>query len=294
VPIAVALLLFAAPASDYAGAAACQKCHLKEFEAQSASAHARSLARATPPQRGDWAFGAGGQAITFVTRIDSEHYREEAQSWYRRLNGYALTPGATGAAGTRYRIFDPSGNILRCFACHSTGPLTLAAGDAIAPHELGVRCEACHGPAAAHARAPARVHPQNPGRLAADNLNDFCGACHRMPLGATETADLQDAWNVRHQPPLLAASACFRQSKGRLSCLNCHSPHAPLERNLEAYDAACKTCHATPRHTRSVARQACAACHMPVVKPRPYLAFANHRIAVYSASDPLSPVNAGR
>ena len=293
-PIVLALFLAAAPASEYAGAAACRPCHPAQFEGQSAGAHARALARSAGSQPGDWAFGAGSQAITFVTRIDAEHYREEGQSWYRALHGLARTPGARSPAGTVYRLFDPSGDMLRCFACHSTGPLTLAADDAVVPHELGVRCEACHGPAAAHARAPERMHPQNPGRLDAGGLSDFCGGCHRMPLGPAETTDFQNAWNVRHQPPLLAASACFRRSKGRLSCLTCHSPHAPLERKLAAYDAACKTCHASPKHARPVAGKACAACHMPEVAPQPHLAFANHRIAIYAASDPLTPVSAGR
>jgi hypothetical protein len=287
--IVLPFLLAAATVSDYAGAAACEKCHAAEFKAQSASAHAQALARAKPPQPGDWAFGAGDQAITFVTRIDSEHYREEAQSWYRKLNGFAPTPGAKTATGTRYRIFDPSAEILRCFSCHSTGPISLAADDAIVPHELGVRCEVCHGPAAAHVRAPAQVRPGNPNRLAADRLNDFCGGCHRMPLGAAETVDFRDPWNVRHQPPTLAASACFRKSKGRLSCLTCHSPHATLERKLASYDAACRSCHAAPAHTKTIAGRACVECHMPEVKPRLNLAFSNHRIAIYSASDALTP-----
>jgi hypothetical protein len=284
-------LLAAVSASDYAGAETCAKCHPSEFKTQSASAHAGALARSTPPQSGEWAFGAGGQAITFVSRVDPEHYREEGKSWYRKLNGYAPTPGAVTAAGTTYRLFDPSGAILRCFSCHSTGPLTLAADDAILPHELGVRCEACHGPAAAHARSPAEFHPDNPGRLTAERLNDFCGACHRMPLGTNETIDFRDAWNVRHQPPTLAASKCFRQSEGKLSCLTCHSPHAPLERILAAYDVACKACHPGPSHTRPVAARPCAQCHMPQVQPRPGLSFANHRIAVYSTSNPLLPVS---
>ena len=293
--MAIPLPLFFAvvSASDYAGAPACGKCHPAEFAQQSKSAHAHSIARSKPPQPGDWAFGAGEQAITFVTREDAGHYLEEGRSWYKRLNGYALTPGASSTAGTRYRLFDPEAGILRCFSCHSTGPLSLAADEAIVPHELGVRCEACHGAGAAHARDPAKAHPANPGRLGAVQLNALCGNCHRMPAGLQETPDLRNPWNARHQPLLLAASACFQRSQGRLTCLTCHSPHAPLEHSLASYNAACARCHAAPRHTRPVAGRACASCHMPAVKPQANLEFANHRIAIYAAGDPLSPV-AGR
>ena len=287
-------LLIAASPADYAGAEACAKCHPAQFKLQSASGHARALAHSTPPQPGEWAFGSGEQAITFVSRPDPQHYREEGKTWYRKLNGYALTPGAVTPAGTTYRIFDPSGAILRCFSCHSTGPPSLAADDSILPHELGVRCETCHGPAVAHARSPQQFHPDNPRRLNAGQLNDFCGACHRMPLGATEIIDFRDAWNVRHQPPSLAASACFRHSQGRLSCLTCHSPHAPLERKLAAYDATCKGCHPSAKHTSPIASRPCAGCHMPQVQPKPGLSFANHRIAIYATSDPLLAVDRER
>lgn len=278
--------------SGYAGAESCRKCHAAEFAAQSSSGHAHALAHAQPPQPGDWAFGAGLQAITFVRRLDSEYYLEEGESWYRALGGYARTPGHTSSSGVRDRIFDPSAALLRCFACHSTGPLRVSADQRIEPSELGVRCEVCHGPAAAHAREPARFHPQNPGKLTADELNRFCGDCHRMPAAAGEAPNLRDPWNARHQPLLLAASACFQKSKGRLSCLSCHSPHAPLEHKLAAYDAACGRCHAHPLHKLAIAGRACVACHMPAVEAQPHLIFANHRIAVYSPADPMSPIAA--
>jgi len=288
------LLLLVVAASEYAGAAACRNCHPAEFAAQSASAHAGALARAKPTAPGEWAFGAGAQAITFISRLNSETYIEHGESWYRKSNGFGRTPGHAGNGGVRYRTFDPGAAILRCFGCHSTGPLSLSADESIVPLELGVRCEVCHGPSAAHVRDPARVHPKNPGKLSADQLNEFCGACHRMPAAAGDAPDLRAPWNARHQPLLLSASACFQSSQGKLSCLTCHSPHAPLETKLETYNSACGNCHTAPKHTRPIAGRACAECHMPAVRPHVNLVFANHRIAIYALADPLSPVRVRR
>lgn len=290
----VGLLLAASGAlcagTRYAGAEACRPCHPAEYAAQSASAHARSLAPSHAPQPGEWAFGAGSQAITFVRHRDPDTYLELGQSWYSKLNGFAATPGHPKGEDTPYRTFDPSAGIMRCFACHSTGPLRLADGQTIVPHEPGVRCEACHSAAGEHALDPARNSCENPGRYTADAINELCGECHRMPAGATETTDLRDPWNARHQPLMLAASACYRSSNGKLSCLTCHSPHAKVDRNPASYDVRCKTCHAAVKHAGTVAGKSCAECHMPAVRPQPHLEFANHRIAVYAASDPLTPV----
>ena len=182
----------------------------------------------------------------------------------------ALTPGHHNTAGVRYRIFDPSAAILRCFSCHSTGPISVAPADeSIVPLEPGVRCEVCHGPSAGHARDPRAVHPRNPSRLSASELNDLCGACHRMPSPAGGATDLRNPWNARHQPLMLAVSSCFRKSDGRLNCFTCHAPHAPLEQKLAAYDRACAKCHSSPRHTRPTEGRPCAGCHMPAVRPLP-------------------------
>jgi hypothetical protein len=283
-------------ASDggYTGAEACGQCHAEEFAGQSRSGHARALATSRSDQPGDWAFGAGLQAITFVSRVDRDTYREHGATWFRASGGFGITPGHKNLAGVAFRLFDAEARILRCFGCHSTGPLALGREDRVAPHEPGVRCEVCHGPGAAHAADPARNQVNNPARLTGAQVNRLCAACHHNDLGTeAENQDLRDPRNARNQPLLLAASSCFRASQGRLTCFTCHAPHDELAQKPEAYDRSCRRCHLAPRHTANVSGQACAGCHMPAVPQGP-LAFPNHRIATYGSGNPWTPVSARR
>ena len=154
--------------STYIGADKCAPCHAAEFAAQSKTGHARALRRSTATEPGDWAFGSGAQATTFVSRVDREMYREHGETWYRATNGFGFTPGHRNAAGVLFRLFDPDARILRCFGCHSTGPLGLGAEQDVTPHELGVGCESCHGAGSAHAADPGanpRAIPRSCRRL---------------------------------------------------------------------------------------------------------------------------------
>jgi hypothetical protein len=223
-----------------------------------------------------------------VSRLDDDHYIEHGLTYYTASKSMGVTPGHRGAGGERYRTFDPEAAILRCFQCHSTGSLRLGDGFRIEPLEAGVQCEACHGPGEAHASKRQAI--RNPRRLAAAALNDLCGACHRMPAAAGSDTDWSNPWNARHQPLYLNQSACFRASKGALSCLTCHAAHQPAARADAEYDARCASCHATPRHKTAIARRSCVSCHMPAVKPRPELRFANHWIGIYAAGSPLKPI----
>ena len=192
---------------QYAGSAACRPCHPAQFAAQSKTAHARALATAPKDAPGQWAFGSGEQAITYVSQVDPEWYIEHGLSFYSKTKSMALTPGHTNSEGVRYRTFDPAANILHCFQCHSTGPLSIGEGGKIQPSEPGVRCESCHGPGAAHIQANgASTAIQNPKRLSADELNELCGSCHRRPLSVVEDTDWTSPWNIRHQPVYLSQS----------------------------------------------------------------------------------------
>jgi len=253
-------------------------------------ASSRDPAPSRDRQGADWAFGAGDQAITYVSQLDSDHYVEHGLTWYASTKSLALTPGHTTPDGVRYRTFDPSAAILRCFQCHSTGPPKLGARYQIEPSEPGVRCESCHGPGQAHIQANgARDAIFNPRRLTAAGLNDFCGACHRKPPAAGGDTDWTNPWNTRHQPLYLSQSACFLQSNGKLSCLTCHLPHEPLARDAAAYGKRCAGCHPSVRHRTAVSGRACTGCHMPRVTARPELVFTNHWIGVYAKGGYLRP-----
>jgi hypothetical protein len=108
----------------------------------------------------DWAFGAGQQAVTFVSRLDEEWYLEHYFSYYSAIRSLAPSPGHEGyrsfsvrlASGVAYKSVDNVSGIVKCFECHSTGPPRIEKNREIQPAEPGVRCEACHGAGSMHIR----------------------------------------------------------------------------------------------------------------------------------------------
>ena len=277
------ILLCASPAAaEHTGSAACRACHLAQFEAQSKTAHARALRN-----EGDiWRFGSGLQAVTPVSRLGTESYKEHGLTLYTRSKREGITPGHKNPAGVLYKVFDPGAQIFRCFQCHSTGPLSFTPAAGIEPFEPGVRCESCHGPGGDHVRSPSKTNIQQPKILNGTGMNNLCGNCHRQPPTTGEDTDWSDPWNARHQPLSFSQSACFRKSGGRLTCTTCHDPHGAKPVRQDA----CTGCHANPRHLQPVAKsQTCANCHMPLVKPSTGLQFANHWIGVYNRGSALLP-----
>jgi hypothetical protein len=339
-------------APEYTGSAVCASCHTRQAAGHRMTGHARSLSRAAahpladrflaapPPRRApgyrfafrvedglrvraadgrdvmdipvEWAFGAGHQAVTFVTRVSPEWYLEHAFSYYPPIAAWALTPGQgelrpqriQDAMGFLYKTLDEAAGIRGCFECHSTGPVQVLEGDELAPLETGVQCEACHGPGRAHVAAAAQTGREaaarrtigNPGRLAAREQLRFCGACHRPPAVPETRIDWDYAWNVRHQPVYLAESRCFTESGGRLTCLTCHPSHQPMDDGTAGTrsNTVCRSCHRAEANPPASACGAvgsanCVDCHMPLVSPQSPLRFANHWIGVYGDGAKLKP-----
>ncbi|MCU1330468.1 MAG: Tetratricopeptide 4 [Bryobacterales bacterium] len=292
-------MLAHAASAQYVGSQACQPCHADKAASQAKSAHAHALKVAAPGAQGYWAFGAGQKATTWVTQKDEESVIEHALTYYSATKTMGLTPGHAHQSDDVYRTFDPVGTALRCFRCHSTGPVSLAAGYKIQPGELGVRCEGCHGPGAAHVQAGGGKGGgiQNPAQLNPNQMNQLCGACHRQATSLDDDTDWNNPWNLRHQPSYLHRAACFRNSpetsKQPLSCVTCHDPHSPIQKAASYYDAKCSACHPRITHkaTTSLTGRSCTACHMPQVAVSKNLAFTNHWIGIYEQPGPkLAPV----
>jgi hypothetical protein len=211
-------------------------------------------------------------------------------------------------------VVGPS-DVLKCFHCHTTitsrqdrKRLDLAG---LIPD---VSCERCHGPARAHVEAARRgssgddlAMPMGPGRWTAESQLKLCGQCHRHP--DTEPADAIRTDNrdiIRFQPVGLMQSACYKKSDGRLSCLNCHDPHARPSDDPSFYEKACLECHgrgAAPTEAPGAGlkrvpcpvspRSGCIDCHMRRRETGQQVLYTDHWICVLQGTGPDAKAGAG-
>jgi Tfp pilus assembly protein PilF len=178
----------------------------------------------------------------------------------------------------------------QCLFCHTTGYEKgyVAATDAYDTtwNEMGVGCEACHGPGGAHVSARRSGAADPWASLDPERLFDACAACHtrRVERAAfTPGTPFFDAFD----PELLDTDAyypdgqvkeelyevvSFQQSKmfqEGVRCWNCHDPHG--DGTKAPGNALCRTCHdahydsdAHTHHPTGSAGAECRGCHMPV------------------------------
>jgi hypothetical protein len=183
----------------------------------------------------------------------------------------------------------------RCFGCHTTA--SAAAGQFDSSQAMpGITCEGCHGPGRRHVdvmkqrpRAQGITHIFNPASLEPADSVDFCGACHST-FWDVKLAGEKGSAAIRSQPYRLLSSRCWSAGDGRITCVACHNPHAPLVRDPLAYDVRCHGCHVArgasvtrehPGRACTVAEARCATCHMPKYElPEMHHEFTDHLIRV--------------
>lgn len=275
--------------ADYLGSATCSACHpnlgaLHERHGHSqvlkrtqgiAPTYSSGLTRAglpnPPPGLGfsDLGFVIGGytKGANFVDR-----------------DGFLLTD-TTGGLPIRYTLALPhtagqagfgafTGPVqtpyaYECFRCHTTGPLSLAAGGQREDNRPGVggswaldgvQCEACHGPGSRHVPNPSA------GNIYLDSRSTTCATCHSSGTGEILAAGGYIAGN--QQADELAASP-----HAGFTCTICHDPHASVFADRgTAIRNDCRSCHSTQNmalHAGKVYTQGdytetltCESCHM--------------------------------
>ncbi len=158
----------------------------------------------------------------------------------------------------------------RCAVCHATGyeaeydPDTRSYASVQA--EIGVGCETCHGPGAAHlawAETPDAPPPAQHGLAELSDpagFLDTCGGCHSRREAFTDASvpagtPYHDAYNLSLLRPGLYwpdgqirdevyVTGSFLQSKMNargVTCANCHDPHSG--RRIAEGNALCTQCH---------------------------------------------------
>jgi len=169
----------------------------------------------------------------------------------------------------------------RCLTCHGQ-PGTLGAGV-----HGGVRCESCHGPAAAHVGSLAAVgiEPIRLATLAGSKAMAVCAQCHTGLSNINHADPVPGDLLVSSQVPALQHSECFRQTGGAVTCTNCHDPHRDATDMAERAANTCLHCHsaANPAHASICpinASSGCTGCHMPSI-PLNGFKVADHWIAVH-------------
>ena len=119
----------------------------------------------------------------------------------------------------------------------------------------------------------------------------------RKQAGASGTYQGEDEGRIEFVSAAyrLRESACYAQSRGSLSCVNCHNPHEPSSTPaaLRRYTEACQSCHQTAvrklvEARRHPASQDCASCHMPKRRPSDaiHTSVTDHFIQSRPSADP--------
>lgn len=252
----------------------------------------------------DWLIGAGINGIGAIVQRD-DYLFQAPRSFYSKPKTWGPSPGYEQVDLGFNRPIQAG-----CIFCHSGRPNPVANTngqfESTPFSELAIGCENCHGPGAAHIAAMKNPHAAkdqsthivNPARLTPYLADNICMGCHQMgdvrvlkpgkryqdfrpgePLDNTLSILLipptrshpPDADHVDHYYSM-TLSKCYRESKGRLSCITCHNPHVePSPEEAPAYfNGKCLTCHTTqscklPLSARRQSKPAdnCIGCHMP-------------------------------
>lgn len=215
----------------------------------------------------DYVMGSGNHARTYLHREPDGTLIELPMAWYAENGGeFAMNPGFDNAAPMTRRVI-----AYECMFCHnaypripSTAHRDLSAMPVYDTLPMGIDCQRCHGPGAAHVQAAEgkasletiRATILNPSHLSNERQMQVCEQCHlettstllpdrirrydRQPFAYDPNHPLSefnayftrdpahgrsDNFEIDSSAFRLRQSQCYLQSKGALTCETCHDPH---------------------------------------------------------------------
>lgn len=215
----------------------------------------------------DYVMGSGNHVRTYLHREQDGTLIELPMAWYSENGGeFAMNPGFDNGAPMTRRVI-----AYECMFCHNAYPQIpptahrdLSAKPVYDNLPMGIDCQRCHGPGAAHvrtaeAKAPVdkiRATILNPSHLSNDRQMQVCEQCHlettstllpdrvrhydQQPFGYDPNQPLStfnayftrdpahgrtDNFEIDSSAFRLRQSQCYLQSKGALTCETCHDPH---------------------------------------------------------------------
>jgi tetratricopeptide (TPR) repeat protein len=252
-----------------------------------------------------YVIGSGNHASGYLVQL-GDHLFQSPIAFYTQRVRYDMAPGYEKLADadfTRPITED-------CVLCHSGKPMlisgTVSRYQTPAFEQETISCQRCHGPTEKHLERPVPGSIVNPAKLTGAARDSICEQCHLSgvvrvlnpgknledfrpgePLEKTFTV-YRDALppnrlKVISHSEQLAASACLRNSNGKLWCGTCHDPHNKPVNTATYYRDRCLSCHANqlPRSHPAPVHSDCVACHMPrrSAFDGGHTAFTDHRIA---------------
>lgn len=278
----------------YTGSQACKSCHGSIFQRWSKTRMANvvvspkdhpeailpDLAKADPLvtfKKDDIAFVYGSKwKQRYFQKVGDDYFPLPAQ-WdvtNQVWRAYNVRPGTdwwTPHYGPK-NSDRPTGPL--CDGCHSVNYNV----ETKSVTEWNVGCEKCHGPGAAHAKAPSRGNIVNPARLSGARASDVCIQCHSQgkplrnpingryydwPVGYDVTKSLPEFWELEehrlgeesfthfadgtaHKNRMQGNDFVQSQMYARgVTCFSCHDVHG-TENDADLWKPAstvCLTCH---------------------------------------------------
>jgi hypothetical protein len=288
-------------AQEYAGSAACARCHAEIAGRYAKSGMGRSMAPARllpeakveAPRLGRtfevthkdgklwqresgagftnehelvYAIGSGANGISFAVKR-GDHLFQAPLSWYARTGAWELSPGYEHAD---YGFNRPLA--AACLACHAgrPRPVALSSGRYLDPpfEETAIGCENCHGPGRKHASSGRRADIVNPARLPRARAEEICMNCHQGGDARVYLPGKQET-DFRPGQRLWDVVAIFQAGRtGDTDLLQHHEAMRESACFQKSATLSCHTCH-NPHAAKTDQDATCAGCHKTLAASHP-------------------------